>query len=217
MPAGISAPSVAASSATPSVPGSPDTGSFSPPSVSPDSVLVEAFKVITICTPLMYDTWKYMLGLRARGEYAGKTNFMFILNPSKSSSKGDRSRFPVSLCTFQYCWKVFFGRYLRHCTDMDWKDIRKVVIPNGKGRMGAIPTVHNMRVHFATSLYTQGFPLDFIESIMSHTPQSNTYDCYYDIDSVEFEKKMKKRYSDKSSVGTPEEEFEEFLEKIFND
>lgn len=68
------------------------------------------------------------------------------------------------------------------------------------------PHLHSLRVHFATSLYRQGFPLDFIESIMSHTPQSNTYDSYYDVDDEEFRKAQQSKYR-KSYSSTLQQNF----------
>lgn len=176
---------------------------------------VEVIKIKSICTPVLYETWKYMRELRQRCQYKDDTNFMYILNYSPQA-RGCSGNFPISPGTFSYNYKVFFGRYLMDYISKDWKGIARVKVPNlNNEQKYSIPTIHNFRVHFATSLYRQGFPLDFIESIMSHTPQSNVYDSYYDLDDLEYRKMMQERYRDKHGKYTnPDEEFEAFLEEI---
>ena len=44
-----------------------------------------------------------------------------------------------------------------------------------------LPTAKNFRVHFTVSLYDQGMPIDFIEAIISHAFNSQTYDSYLQV------------------------------------
>lgn len=177
---------------------------------------VEVIKIKTFCTDVLYETWKYMLKLREKCEYKDKTEFMYILNYMPQSHIDRSGVFPVSQGSFIYMYKVFFGRYLQKYIEKDWRGIERVKVPNiNDGKLYSIPTIHNIRVHFATSLYRQAFPLDFIESVMSHTPQSNTYDSYYDVDDEEFRKAQQSKYSNKTQkYADPDEEFDAFLEEL---
>lgn len=177
---------------------------------------VEVIKVKTICTELFYKTWSYMIKLREACEYKDKTNFMYILNYMPQSHLDKEGVFPISDASFLHAYKVFFGKYLKDYAEMDWRGINRIAIPNlNDGEKYSIPTVHSFRVHFATSLYRQGFPLDFIESIMSHTPQSNTYDAYYDVDDEEFRNAQMKKYSNKPHIfSNPDDEFDSFIDSL---
>lgn len=179
---------------------------------------VEVLRIVSICTDIFYDTWKYMLELREKCQYKDMVDFMYVVEPN-SYKHDENGKFPVSLGSFLYMYKTFFGRYMRSWIKKDWKGIERVRIPNViDGSSYSIPTIHSLRVHFATSLYRQGFPLDFIESIMSHTPQSNTYDSYYDVDDEEFRKAQQSKYTNKpQKYANPDEEFDAFMEEIDDD
>lgn len=177
---------------------------------------VEVVKVKTICTELFYDTWTYMVDLREACEYKDKTEFMYIMNYMPHSHLDKEGVFPISNGSFTYAYKRFFGKYLKAYALKEWRGIRKIAVPNfNDGAIYSIPTVHSFRVHFATSLYRQGFPLDFIESIMSHTPQSNTYDAYYDVDDEEFRRAQMEKFNNKPHIfSNPDDEFDSFIDTL---
>lgn len=184
-------------------------------SIKPAKADVEAIKVKTICTDLLYQTWVYMLDLRKKGEFKNKTDFMYILD-AKPYPRPNPDKFPISQGSMIYMIKCFFGRYLMEYIEKDWRGISRVKLPNmpNAGKF-SIPTIHNFRVRFATTLYRQGFPLDFIESIMSHSPHSETYDAYYDVDDIEFRRAQQTLHSNKpSEYVDPEEEFDAFLNDV---
>lgn len=184
-------------------------------SIKPARADVEVIQVKTICTPLLYDTWNYMLALRDKAPHSRKSKFLYILdNPSSKPCKGEMP--PVSQDSFINMHKVFFGTYMMEYIEQDWRGIDRVLIhrcASDRNRY-SIPTIHSFRVHFATSLYTQGFPLDLIESIMSHTPQSNSYDSYYDIEDTEVRNASRSRRPEQWNGVDPEDEFDTFLDTL---
>lgn len=174
----------------------------------------EVVKIKTFCTPLLYDTVEYLNELRKQCDGAEDTDFIYVLNWMPGMRKP--VTFPISPGSFIHQYKNFFYRYLREYTLKEWRGIRKVKVVNtDAGAVHAIPTVQNIRVHFATSLYRQGFPLDFIESVMSHTPSGNNYDSYYDIDDDEYRRARLNMLKDEEGPGPgSEDEFEAFLDSL---
>ena len=150
---------------------------------------VEVIQVKSICTPLLLETWSYMTELRKQSPYSEQS--------------------------FVRQYKMFFGTYLKSEIEQDWKGIERVKLPIRTDRnLYSIPTIHNFRVHFATSLYAQDFPLDLIESIMSHTPQSNSFDSYYAVDDEEFKTSRRTRKTKGLSGTDTEDEFDTFIETL---
>ena len=61
---------------------------------------------------------------------------------------------------------------------MPWKGLKRRHFKHDENSY-TIPSMHNFRVHFAVSLFEQGVPLCYIESMMSHSPESDPVDSYY--------------------------------------
>lgn len=137
----------------------------------------ESFLVSTICTPLLLRTLKYYIPLRNQGPYAGMTDFLLVFGPRPGEKKGVK-KFPEQNSVLNDWRKRVIIRYCPFA-QKEWKGISQSVMKKFGGKAYSIPTMHNFRVHFATSLFEQGMPLDFIESMMSHSYGSNTFDAYY--------------------------------------
>jgi integrase len=175
---------------------------------------VEVIQVKSICTPLLLETWSYMTELRKQSPYSEQSRFLYTLDIVQKSNKASELP-PVNRDTFVRQYKMFFGTYLKSEIEQDWKGIDRVKLPIRTDRNHySIPTIHNFRVHFATSLYAQDFPLDLIESIMSHTPQSNSFDSYYAVDDEEFKTSRRARQTKGLSGTDTEDEFDTFIETL---
>lgn len=184
-------------------------------SIKPARADVEVIQVKSICTPLLYDTWKYMLALRDKAPQSKRSKFMYVLDSPAASRPAIGETPPVSRDSFVHMYKNFYGNYMREYIERDWKGIERVMINAKYDRsLYSIPTIHSFRVHFATSLYTQGFPLDLIESIMSHTPQSNSYDSYYAVEDTEVRNAARSRRPEQLNGVEPEDEFDTFLDTL---
>ena len=175
---------------------------------------VEVIQVKSICTPLLLETWSYMTELRKQSPYSEQSRFLYTLDIVQKSNKASELP-PVNRDSFIRQYKIFFGTYLKSEIEQDWKGIERVKLPIRTDRnLYSIPTIHNFRVHFATSLYAQDFPLDLIESIMSHTPQSNSFDSYYAVDDEEFKRSRRSRQTKGLSGTDTEDEFDTFIETL---
>lgn len=139
---------------------------------------VESIPFTTICTDLCRETIKYYLKLRERCIYAKDTDFLFIQDPSAGRKRN--GLFPIDSQSIDAYYKILCTKYLSDVIHEDWKGINKVKAKwNHADDWVSIPSIHSYRVHFASMLYKAGFPLDFIECAMSHTPNSNFNECYY--------------------------------------
>ena len=184
-------------------------------SIKPARADVEVIQVKSICTPLLYDTWSYMLDLRDKVPHSKESKFLYTLDHPTASGPICGEVPPVSRDSFINLYKNFYGKYMREYIEQDWKGIDRVMLNSKYDRsLYSIPTIHSFRVHFATSLYTQGFPLDMIESIMSHTPQSNCYDSYYAVEDTEARNAVRSSRPEQWNGVEPEDEFDTFLDTL---
>lgn len=139
---------------------------------------VESIPFRTICTDLCKETIKYYMTLREKCIYANETDFLFIQDPVPSRKRN--GQFPISTELIDVYYKALCTRYIPEIIKKDWKGIRKIKAKwIHSDEYVSIPSIHSFRVHFASSLYKAGFPLDYIECAMSHSPNSNFNECYY--------------------------------------
>lgn len=175
---------------------------------------VETIEQMTICTPLLEKTIKYYLELRAKGKYAGSTDFLYILDDSKSRGKRFNGVFPVHLTSFDSFYETFCRKYLTEYNQKEWKGLTS---KKHYGKSYVYPTVHSFRVHFAEALYAQEFPLDFINCIMSHTPNSEVEDAYIHVSDDIIRKRREALFKDKENEPdgrTADEAFMKFLDEM---
>lgn len=153
-------------------------------SIKPASADIEVIRTKTICTPLAKEIIEYLLKLRNRIPGSDKYRFLYCLN-GKSCQTGRI-----------YDKDFFMKRYKRLCAlrlydivSKDWEDIKRVSVREEVKRVKAeemakyniplsIPGIHSYRSTFASMLYMQGFDIDYINAIMSHTPQSDSSEAY---------------------------------------
>lgn len=136
----------------------------------------ESFLVQTICTPLLLQTIEYYLPLRQKCAYADESDFMLVFD----KINGVKKTAPAPEKTNRL--EGWIRRVLaRHCpfTRKQWPNLRYGHHPKLGNTNYTLPTAKNFRVHFTVSLYEQGMPIDFIEAIISHAFNSQTYDSYY--------------------------------------
>lgn len=152
--------------------------------IKPASANIEVFKTKTICTPLAKSTIEYLLNLRKRFPGSGKYPFLFCL-------KGKNCRIGriYDKDAFMKRYKRICALYLYDIVSKDWDGIKRVSVRDEIRRVKpeikeqfkkplSIPGIHSFRATFASKLYLQGFDIDYIDAIMSHTPQSDSSDAY---------------------------------------
>ena len=142
----------------------------------------ESVEVKTICTPLAKKTIKYLLQLRKNICGWENNDFLYIQNNPDS-----RAGLVFKSDLFRHHYRLIMGKYMRDVTDRDWPNIKRMSVYKVLKSHGniswakqelTIPTIHSYRVTFACQLYAQHINVDFINAIMSHTPQSNVNDSY---------------------------------------
>ena len=133
----------------------------------------EAVDVETVCTPLLKKTFKYMLELRNQGRFAEISPFLFRLNEDIPGG----NHLPHSTMRLLDIHKRLVAAYVPEAK-CRWTGLSYSIPPFGKYRC-SIPTPHSFRVHFAVSMYQQGVPLTYVESMLAHSLESNCYDAYY--------------------------------------
>lgn len=134
---------------------------------------MEAVDVETICTPLLKKTFAYMVELRKKGRFAESSPFLFRLDEDIQGG----NHLPHSRTRLSDIHKRLVADYVPEAKRR-WTGLPYSVPSFRKGRY-CIPTVHCFRVHFAVSVFQQGVPLTYVESMMSHSQESNCYDAYY--------------------------------------
>lgn len=137
---------------------------------------VESIPFTTICTALCRETIEYYMQLRDKCVYAHDTDFLYIQDPVPGRKRN--GQFPIDTQTAENIYQRLCIRHIPDVVMKDWKGIKKIKVTR-KEELYSIPTIHSFRVHFASMLYKAGYPLDFIECAMSHTPNSNFNECYY--------------------------------------
>lgn len=175
---------------------------------------VETIEQMTICTPLLEKTIRYYLELRAKNRYADSTDFLYILDYSNLRGKRFEGVFPVHQTSFDAFYETFCRNYLVDYNQKKWKGLTE---KKYKGRTYVYPTVHSFRVHFAEALYAQEFPLDFINCIMSHTPDSEVEDAYIHVSDDIIRKRREALFNDKEKEPngrTADEAFKKFLDEM---
>lgn len=153
-------------------------------SIKPANADIEVIKTKTICTPLAKDTIEYLLKLRKRIPGSGKYPFLYCLD-----GKNCRISRIYDKDAFMKRYKRLCALHLYDIVSKDWEDIRRVSVrdeikrvkPEDKEKFEkplSIPGIHSFRSTFASKLYLQGFDIDYINAIMSHTPQSESTEEY---------------------------------------
>lgn len=134
----------------------------------------EAVNVETLCTDITLRTLEYLLPLREKGALAGENDFLLRLEESSVRGREDKPHTNGKLndINIKLCRK-----YLPEAK-MPWKGLKRRHFKYDENSY-TIPSMHNFRVHFAVSLFEQGVPLCYIESMMSHSPESDPVDSYY--------------------------------------
>lgn len=152
--------------------------------IKPASADIEVFKTKTICTPLAKSTIEYLLNLRKRIPGSGKYPYLYCLD-----GKNCRIGRIYDKDAFMKRYKRLCALYLYDIVSRDWDDIKRVSVRDELRRVKpenqeqfkkplSIPGIHSFRSTFASKLYLQGFDVDYINAIMSHTPQSDSSDAY---------------------------------------
>ena len=142
----------------------------------------ESVEVRTICTPLAKETIKYLLQLRQNIRGWENNDFLYIQHNADC-----RAGLVYKSDLFRNHYKFIMGKYMRDVTDRDWPNIKRMCVYKMLKNHGdiswakhelSIPPIHSYRVTFACQLYARHINVDFINAIMSHTPQSNVNDSY---------------------------------------
>ena len=142
----------------------------------------ESVEVKTICTPLAKETIKYLLKLRQNIRGWENNQFLYIQHNADC-----RAGLVYKSDLFRNHYKFIMGKYMRDITDRDWPNIKRMSVYKILKSHGdiiwakhelSIPPIHSYRVTFACQLYARHINVDFINAIMSHTPQSNVNDSY---------------------------------------
>ncbi len=142
----------------------------------------ETVEVKTICTPIAKETIKYLLELRQNIPGWDNNDFLYI-QKGKDCGKGLVYRKDL----FRNNYNFIMGTYLRDITDRDWPNIRRKSIFKQLRYHGTVewastkltvPQIHSYRVTFACQLYAKHVNVDYINAIMSHSPQSEVNDSY---------------------------------------
>lgn len=144
----------------------------------------EVLKVKTICTPLARETILYMLQLRKKVRGHENSPFLFVEQSSRHSGLG--YVYPVENLRARY--KRLCASHLLHifCKPIPGIPEKSIVFTKKvKGEYRGtkvirayVPNMYCYRVTFACRLFAAGLDVDYINSIMSHTPGSNVDDAY---------------------------------------
>ena len=170
----------------------------------------EAVGVETICTPLALKTIEYLLKLRARGRFADANDFLFRLDEPNVQGKEEQPHPSYRLNDFNI-------RLVRNNVPeavLPWKGLQRRHISKAKD-IYCIPSIHNYRVHFAMSLLEQGVQLTNIESMMSHSSESDTTSAY--LGTAEASAEKRNRIMDIAKLPGSDELDEYFLKTITDD
>lgn len=142
----------------------------------------ESIEVKTICTPLAKETIKYLLELRQNIRGWENNEFLYIQDNADC-----RAGLVYKSDLFRNHYKFIMAKYMRDITDRDWPNIKRMSVYKVLKERGmvswakqelSIPGIHSYRVTFACQLYAKHINTDYINAIMSHTPQSNCNDSY---------------------------------------
>lgn len=142
----------------------------------------ESVEVKTICTSLAKETIKYLLQLRQNITGWENNDFLYIQHNADC-----RKGLVYKSDLFRNHYKFIMGKYMRDITDRDWPNVKRMSVYKMLKNHGdiswakqelTIPPIHSYRVTFACQLYAKHINVDYINAIMSHTPQSNVNDSY---------------------------------------
>ena len=151
-------------------------------SMKPARGSVEAIPQATICTPLAKETYKYLLKLRKLIPGSEMNPFLYVHN-EKCSDGRVYSKDHFVLEYQKLCSQRLHHLFEKPLGDVCSKKVYSTKYVPGKSHEVSyenlyIPNLYCYRVTFASTLRAQGFPVDFINAIMSHTPSSNVDSAY---------------------------------------
>ncbi len=133
----------------------------------------EAVDVETVCTPLLLETFNYLVELRSRGRFAEESPFLYRLD---ENIKGG-NHLPHTRDRIRWFNQRIVAAHVPE-SQLRWKGL-PFSKPSFSEERYTIPTAHNFRVHFAVAMFQQGVPLTYVESMLAHAQDSNCYDSYY--------------------------------------
>lgn len=145
----------------------------------------EAVEVKTICTPIAKETIQYLLELRQNIRGWENNPFLYIQDCADC-----RAGLVYKSDLFRNHYKFVVARYMKDIVDRDWPNIKRMSVSKVLKERGmaesanqklSIPGIHSYRVTFACQLYAKHINPDYINAIMSHTPQSECNDSYIPI------------------------------------
>lgn len=139
----------------------------------------EVIKQMTICTPLAKSTIEYLLELRKKFPHYMNSKFLYLDN-TKSSRQGKAAR-PVNIYKkyISLCTSYLYDIFSRPILGIEQRNVK--IRRDGKPTKeipAYIPNLYCYRVTFACRLFAQGFPVEYINAIMSHMPDSTSDDAY---------------------------------------
>ena len=169
----------------------------------------EAVNVETLCTDIALQTLEYLIPLREKGSRSGANDFLFRLEETSVRGREDMPHRSERLNDFNI---KLFRRYLPE-SKMPWKGLKRRRFKHDDC-FYTIPSIHNFRVHFAVTLFEQGVQYSYIESMMSHSPESDSGNPYYSSIKPSWEKKG--AIMEIASLPGAEQ-LDEFLQTLVND
>lgn len=129
----------------------------------------KAVKTKTICTPLAKETIEYILRLRSGIAGADTNRFLYMIDTCSSKDLNTRG-IVTPVDKFRAHYNYMCARHLSALVGRPCNYLKKSKI---KDKEYWIPKLHSFRSTFADRLYRQGFNIDYINCIMSHSPLEN--------------------------------------------
>lgn len=136
----------------------------------------------TICTQIAKETIEYLLLLRQQIPGLDKNPFLYVQDDNLC-----RAGLVIDKNVLRDKYKLIMTKYLFDVSNKEWPNIEKIsikkivkgnAIQNETVESLSIPAIHSYRVTFASKLYDMGISSEYINAIMSHSPQSNCNDSY---------------------------------------